>query len=130
MREMSKERSFRSDEAAAFDWYRSARELDVPVEVARALYVRAMQRAADARRAEGLYLRWLRDAAQDAAPAAPPPPGRKTLVISEAERASGSRQRSELGLLDPGRWTRTLLEAGETSEANEANEIHDANEVR
>jgi hypothetical protein len=69
----SKQRWVRSDETVAFDWYRSARELEVPVEVARALYARAMRAAdADPRRAEELYLRWLRDAVQRVAPASRP----------------------------------------------------------
>ena len=99
-----------SDETAAFDWARSARELDVPLELARALYVRAMRRALDVRRAETLFLRWLREAAAARRPASPPPaPGRQTRVTREARgRAWPSRELERLG---PGKWTRSLLES-------------------
>src|SRR5436190_1924377 len=87
-----------SDETAAFDWARSARELDVPLELARALYVRAMRRALDVRRAETLFLRWLREAAAARRPASPPPaPGRQTRVTREARgRAWPSRDLARL----------------------------------
>jgi hypothetical protein len=109
---MSRERLFRgSDEAAAFDWYRPARDLDVPFEIARALYVRAMQRLVDVRRAEALYVRWLRDVATARQPAAQPSvPGRQTRVNRETERAGRSWQPEELARLGPGKWTRSLLE--------------------
>jgi hypothetical protein len=107
---MTQERWFRGgDEATAFDWYRSARDLDVPVEIARALYARALQLAADAgpRRAEDLYLRLLRDAARAQHPAAASrAPGRQTRVIHEAKPL----ELPELAALGPGRWTRTLFE--------------------
>lgn len=107
---MTQERWFRgADEAAAFDWYRSARDLDVPVEIARTLYARAMQVAADSgrRRAEDLYLRWLRDAARAQSPApASRAPGRQTRVLHEAKPP----ELPELAALGPGRWTRTLFE--------------------
>src|ERR1043166_1104305 len=117
---MSQDRLFRSDEAAAFDWYRPARELDVSVEIARSLYARAMQRAADSdlRRAEALYLGWLRDAAQHPALISPPPPGRKTLVMRETEKASKPWHLQDFGRLDPGRSTRALLEAGDDRDAS------------
>ena len=108
MRPMTQERWFRgADEAAAFDWYRSARDLDVPVDIARALYARAMQLSPDAgrRRAEDLYLRWLRDAARGRNPATPAP-GRQTRVIHESKPLD----LPGLAALGPGRWTRTLFE--------------------
>ena len=77
------------DDRAAFDWYQSARSLDVPMELARALYVRAMQRAQGLSHAEALYQRWLRDAAAALKPATPPtPPGRQTRVERDARCSS------------------------------------------
>src|SRR5215510_1542041 len=111
---MSRERWFRgSDEAAAFDWYRSARELDVPLDIARVLCDRAMQRVVDVRRAEALYLRWLREAAAARRPAAESPtPGRTTRVLREVGHGK-TWQLRELERLGPGKWTRSLLEASD-----------------
>src|ERR1043166_5782606 len=61
-RVMNRERLFRgSDEVRAFDWVRAARDLDVPLDIARALYQQAIQQALDLARAEALYQRWLRE---------------------------------------------------------------------
>src|SRR3954465_4866299 len=106
---MNQQRWLRGDDGAgAFDWRRSARDVEVPAEIARALYARAMRQADDAQRAEALYLRWLRDAAalRRAVPA--PVPGRRTQVMQEA--AGRTRTSHELAALGPGKWTRSLLE--------------------
>src|SRR3954463_13610115 len=117
---MTQQRWLRGDdETGAFDWRRSARELEVPAEMARALYARAVRQADDARRAEALYLRWLSDAAalRRAAPA--PVPGRRTQVMEEAD--GRSRTSRELAALGPGKWTRSLLETErEAAAAREA----------
>ncbi|MEO7734562.1 MAG: DUF4157 domain-containing protein, partial [Kofleriaceae bacterium] len=116
---MTQERWFRgSDEAATFDWSRSARALDVSADIARALYVRAMQRAADSgpRRAQELYLRWLQEAARAARLAAPLVPGRDTRVLRDAK----PRELRELERLGPGRWTRSLFEAAKPEDAADA----------
>src|SRR5262245_32510138 len=111
---MSRERWFRgSDEAAAFDWYRPARDLEIPIEIARALYIRAMQRAIDVQRAEALYLRWLHDAAARQAETSAQVPGRQTRVIRETEQSQRTRRHAELARLGPGKWTRSLLETSE-----------------
>jgi hypothetical protein len=117
---MRHDRLFRGDdETQAFDWQRQARELEVSSETARALYARAIRRAGDLGllHAEDLYRRWLRDAAaaHRAAPAPAPVPGRQTQVMRDRDRASPLGQRRQrsalrLGELDPGRWTRTMLE--------------------
>src|ERR1041384_6450158 len=92
---MNRERWLRSsDEAAAFDWLRLARELEVPAEIARELYRRAMQLVndADPQRVETLYVRWLRAAGAARRPAKPSlTPGRKTRVMQEMDKASGSQ---------------------------------------
>src|SRR5262249_17336598 len=95
---MSRERWFRhQDEIAAFDWEMRARELGVPVDVARALWLRAMRLTTDRRRAETLYLRWLRDAAAARQPAAVAPvPGRQTRVMYEASGADRGRRSSDI----------------------------------
>lgn len=113
---MIRERWLRSsDEAAAFDWMRSARELDIPLEIARALYERALRmvHGTDPRQVETLYLRWLHAAvaaarrpARDAVAA----PGRKTRVMHEAANPARSRGPLKLDQLGPGKWTRALLE--------------------
>ena len=117
---MTRERWFGgSNEAAAFDWSRSARELGVSADIARPLYIRAMQRAADSgpRRAEELYLRSLRDAAAQASNAVPVRvPGRTTLVLRDGKH----RDRRELERLGPGRSTRTLFEAQRAEDAAKA----------
>ena len=107
---MNPQRWLRGEEAGAFDWRRSARDLDIPVEAARALYARALRQADDVGRAEALYLRWMRDAAALRRAKAPPStPGRKTRVMHEAgDRARAS---AELEALGPGKWTRSLMEA-------------------
>jgi hypothetical protein len=110
---MGRDRWIRGDEAAAFDWSRPARELDVPVDMARALYVRAVRLADDVRRAEALYLRWLRDAAAARRPTAPPPvPGRQTRVMREAGNAGSSWNQPDVDRLVPGKSTRVLREVG------------------
>ena len=63
----------------SFDWRRPARELGVPIELARELYAQAMRRVIDGEQIAALYLRALRDAT----PAhrrelAPPVPGSRT----------------------------------------------------
>ena len=80
---MSRERWIRNhDEAGALDWRRQSRELDVPLDVARPLYLRAMEHAVNVRRAETLYLSWLRAAAATYKPVAlPSVPGRRTQVL-------------------------------------------------
>src|SRR5262245_49072150 len=87
---MSRERWFRSgDDAMEFDWRGPARELDVPLDIARALYLRATRLAPDVvERAEQLYLRWLREIASQASGAAAQSrsPGRETLLTREAKR--------------------------------------------
>jgi len=85
-RAMGRDRWFRGDDqAAAFDWQRSARELGVAVEFARDLYARAMQRAVEPQRVQELYLRWLRDAvAIQQSATTSPVPGRRTQVMHEA----------------------------------------------
>src|SRR5215470_10591694 len=99
-----------SDETVAFDWRRPARELDVPLDLARALYLQAMQRTIDAQRIESLYLAWLRAAAAARQPAAPPPvPGRRTQVSDPRDRRR-QPDADELRRLGPGKWTRSLLE--------------------
>jgi uncharacterized protein DUF4157 len=115
---MSLERWIRGDdEAAAFDWRRPARELDVPLDIARALHRQAMRNATDPRRVETLFLAWLRAAAAArAAEAAPPPPGRRTQVLHGRDR-SRTPQTEELRRLDPGKWTRVLLDAERAAEA-------------
>jgi uncharacterized protein DUF4157 len=106
---MTHERWFRDGNEAAFDWRRSARELDVSDEIARALYVRALQRAADegGARPEELYLRWLRATAVARRLAANPvaTPGR---VTRPSSRAGEARPR-DLEALGPGKWTRALI---------------------
>lgn len=114
---MSREQWFRgSNEAAAFTWDQPARDLEVPVETARALYLRAMQRVADVQRAEMLYLRWLHEAAAARRSELPAPmPGRQTRVLHETVPLGRSWKRSALERLGPGKTTRSLLEAHETS---------------
>jgi len=121
---MSQERWFRrGDVAAAFDWSRAARDLDVPLEVARALYAQVMRVAPDAEpeHAEALYLRWLRAAAaagrSAAEAAAAPVPGRRTRVMPDPGKAARARQRPGSYQLDPGRWTRAMFEADDAAEA-------------
>ena len=122
---MTRERWLRAgDEAAAFDWRRSARDLEVPVEIAHALYARALDQADDPRGAEALYLRWLRDMAALRRTARPPVPGRKTQVMHDA--AGRSRSSRELAALGPGKWTRSLLEAEREAAASEATQASDA----
>jgi phage-related protein len=109
---MTLERWIRGEEeTGAFDWRRPARELDVPLELARSLYLRAMQRAMDLPRIEALYLAWLRTAAEARRPAAPPPaPGRRTQVSAAQRGAVAAPDAEELRRLGPGKWTRSLLE--------------------
>lgn len=110
---MSRERLLRiDDEFSAFDWSRAARELDVPTDVARSLYLRAIRITADPARAEMLYRRWLREAAgARPRPAATAAPGRQTRVRHEAGDASETRRSRDRDRLAPGRSTRVLLEA-------------------
>src|SRR3954471_19474229 len=113
---MNQQRLLRGDdETGVFDWRRAARELDVPVEISRALYARAQRQADDAQRAEALYLRWLRDAATLRQAEPPPVPGRQTRVMHEA--AGRGRSSRELAALGPGKWTRSLLEDEREAEA-------------
>src|SRR4051812_714802 len=117
-RRMSVERWIRGDdEAAGFDWRRPARALDVPLDLARALYLRAMRNAINPRRIEALFLAWLRAAAAacDTA-AAPPPSGRRTQVLHGRDGARTPRA-EELSRLGPGKWTRSLLEAERETDA-------------
>src|SRR5262245_38214902 len=114
---MSRERLFRAhDDSHAFDWSSPARELDVPVDVAHALYVRAVRCAADPVRAEELYLRWLRATAESLRAAAAPSsaaPGRSTQVeqaSSSPDRARALRHRDSRS---PGRTTLVALEIGD-----------------
>lgn len=107
---MRQERSFRgSDESSAFDWQRAARDLDVPLDVARALYLRATRVVDDPRRAEALYRRWLRDAAAARSAAQPLAPGRQTRVEHEARDRRYPRPR-DAAAVSLGKWTRSLLE--------------------
>src|SRR5438045_2228628 len=85
---MTRERWFHGgEEFAAFNWQRPARDLDVPIETARALYVRAMRLAIEVQRAEMLYRRWLSDAASAPRLASVPAPvsGCQTRVLYETE---------------------------------------------
>jgi hypothetical protein len=124
---MRQERSFRgSDESSAFDWQRPARDLEVPLDVARALYLRAIRISDDPRRAELLYLRWLRDVAGARPSVSPPPaPGRRTRVEHEAQRARRPwpQDAAAAGL---GKWTRSLLETEVDEAAPSADEVHRA----
>jgi Domain of unknown function (DUF4157) len=123
---MSRERWFRGgDDAAAFDWQRSARELGVPADIAHAMYLRAMRLMVDIERAETLYRRWLRDAAQARRQAtSPPAPGRRTQVMRHAEPVVRSWTPSQLERLGPGKWTRALTESRDEDE-----HVPDRNEV-
>jgi hypothetical protein len=118
---MRLERSFRGSSEAAFDWHQAARELDVPLEIARDLYLRAMRRATDlgVEYARQLYLRWLHGTAQARRTAEPPPrpPGRLTLAMHESGAARRVQQSRDLERLGPGKWTRSLLEAAGDEEA-------------
>ena len=106
-------RGERGDQDAAFDWSRAARDFDVPLEAARALYLRALRLEADLQRAEALYLRWLREAAAAVRrPAAPAPaPGRRTLAARETCRPGVLRPPADAAQAGLGKWTRVLLEA-------------------
>ncbi len=104
---MIKERFFRTADAAAFDWLGPANVLDVPGDVAHALYVRAMQRVHDVELAEALYRHWLRcEADERRSVAAPAVIGRRTLVQEHAETSWHPRAG-----FAPGKLTRVLLEA-------------------
>jgi hypothetical protein len=83
---MRQERLFRgSNKSSTFDWQHSARDLDVPLHIARALYLRATCITDDPCRAEAFYLRWLRDAAAARPPVSlSPVPGRRTRVEYKA----------------------------------------------
>ena len=115
---MSVERWIRgNDETAGFDWRRPARELDVPLDIARALYLRALQSEIDPRRIEALFLAWLRAAAAARQTAAAPPvPGRRTQVLHGRD-GSRTPQADDLRRLGPGKWTRVLLDAEREVEA-------------
>jgi hypothetical protein len=110
---MSRERWLRGgDETPAFDWSAEARKLDVPLDVARALYLRAARLVADPERAEQLYLRRLRAAAEARRAAAPRPvaaPGRRTRLFHEPGGAADERTHRDQHA--PGRTTRVLYEA-------------------
>src|SRR4051812_28566512 len=122
---MRQERLLRgSDESSAFDWQRSARDLDIPLEIARALYLRAVRSVDDPQRAEALYQRWLRDAAV-ARGLASPVPGRRTRVEHEARGRSRPSPR-EVAANGIGKWTRTLLETEAEDASPSAEEIHRA----
>src|SRR4051812_14649883 len=110
---MSRERWVHGgDGAAAFDWRQRANQFDVPLDVARALYDRAMQRAIDGWRAEELYVRWLRAAAASQAKPEPlPHPGRLSLVTHEAREAERPRHLRKPGTLGIGKTARVLFEA-------------------
>ncbi|HEX8109935.1 MAG TPA: hypothetical protein VF516_19525, partial [Kofleriaceae bacterium] len=122
---MHLERSFRgSDESSAFDWERPAQDLDIPHDVARALYRRALQSADDLRRAEAIYRRWLQDVVAARTPVSPPPaPGRQTRVEREAR---GRRPRPQDAAVGLGKWTRSLLETEVDDAAPGADEVHRA----
>jgi hypothetical protein len=124
---MSRERWFHGgDETAAFDWHRPARDLDVPIEIARALYLRAMRLAIEVSRAEMLYLRWLREAAAARRSAALPPvpfPGRQSRVTYEASASGRTRQPAELERLGPGKWTEALLETDDDAHLPGADDV-------
>lgn len=115
---MGRERWFRGeDEVWAFDWARAAHELDVPLDVAHELYLRATRRATDAHGAERLYRGWLRDATAADRPApARCVPGRQSRVTCEDGRPDRSQRPRDFAALAPGRWTRALLESGERDE--------------
>jgi hypothetical protein len=107
---MSRERLFRHDDLAAFDWQARARELDIDVETARVRYEIALRSAGgDVQCAESLYLRQLQ-ALADARRAAPPPaaPGRLTRVLYEASPAKHWTS-DELARLPPGKFTRVQI---------------------
>jgi hypothetical protein len=82
---MSTERRFQVASEATFDWRSIARACQVPDEVAHALYVRALDRVRDPRRAEALYRDWLRAPAPDARRI--PTPGRTTRTMIDADPA-------------------------------------------
>ncbi|HEX8108975.1 MAG TPA: hypothetical protein VF516_14685, partial [Kofleriaceae bacterium] len=122
---MRQERWFRGgDGSSAFDWQRPAQDLDVPLDVARALYLRATRLVGDPRRAEVLYQRWLRDAAAARPPVTPAPvPGRRTRVEHEArdQRQPRPENAATVGL---GKWTRALLETEIDEAVPGAQEVH------
>lgn len=115
---MSRARWFRDDnELVAFDWLRAARELDIPEDVARALYIRALRVTSDMQHAEVLYHRWLRDAAEARrSRAVASVPGRRTRILHELEHAG---RQPDIEKLAPGRWTRVLLKTTDESGSQE-----------
>lgn len=92
---------------SAFDWRGLASACRVPDDVARALYVRAMQCAIDARHAEALYRRWLSAEAEAARP-----PGRQTRLQAGAPPGWPGLPH-ELAGLAPGRVTGAMLASAE-----------------
>jgi hypothetical protein len=131
---MSRERWFRAqDDSHAFDWSGPAGELEVPVDVAHALYVRAVRFAADPARAEALYLRWLRATAESlraAAATSSAAPGRHTRVSQDSAYADRARGRRDRGSRSPGRTTLVALEASADDAAPPGLHAHDEQALR
>lgn len=77
-----------------FDWYTLAKERDIPLEQARALYEEASRRASESRgphrNAEALYLELLEGARQEAVR---PSPGKVTRTMRLAAERAGKRPR-------------------------------------
>ncbi len=122
---MRQERWFRdSNESSTFDWQRSARDLDVSLDIARALYLRATRITDAPHRAEVLYLRWLRDATTARPPVSlSSVPGRQTRVEYEA----GGHRRlrpQDVASVGPGKWTRSLLETEVDNAFPGAQDVH------
>jgi hypothetical protein len=106
---MNRDRSFGLTNEVAFDWRGPARAFAIPDDIARALYTRAVERTLDVRRAEELYLRWLRAEARgrklDTTPVAP---GGRTQVPSLMASAEAWKLR-ELEGVAPHKLTRVML---------------------
>lgn len=108
---MTRERAFQPGDETAFDWRGPATAQDISVDVAHALYLRALRSVVEVEQAEALYRRWLRQHIASREAGRVPVPGRQTQV-----QAGGRVPRfdpwpwHELEGAVPGRVTRALID--------------------
>jgi hypothetical protein len=87
---MTTARAFQPGDEAAFDWRRPAAVHDISIDVAHALYLRALRSVVEVDQAEMLYRRWLRQHVASREAGRIPTPGRHTQAHAGG-RALGER---------------------------------------